>query len=572
MISLKLALTDTKGATLLSHTLFPGASTHPLRLADRVIRAGRIYSMNPERKVYRAIATHNEWIVAVSEDSRGLDGLISADTHVIDVPDLTILPAFEDSHNHFILAAQNSSFVPVDQASNLAEFIDLIRQRAAQTPPGEWIITSNAWHEVSLAEGRLPTAPELDEATSRHPVVVKRGGHVIVANSLALKLGGITHDTPDPQGGTIMRFPDGTPNGVLIEAPAHAPVTNLLPPVTFEQAVEGLRLACQTYNSYGIGAVRDPMVTRDQMNIYQTLWEQGQLTVRSRIMLSPLARTIEERMANIEGFGVRSGFGDDLLKLWGLKFVLDGGAEGGALDQPYLNNPNYRGHLLWDPDDLFTLANFAVRRGWRIGTHAIGDRAVRTLLDVYERVIEENPGLKPGTLVIEHGFLADKEQRARAIRHGIPITVQHSLLYILATVLIDGWGEERTREIMPVRAWLEEGATLAAGTDHPVSSFNPLLSIWGMVTRGTLKAGIQGPEYAIDRYTAVQLYTMAGAQLDGDGHRRGSLQPHRLADLVAFRTNPLTCPIDDLPSLRPVFTMVGGQAVYDPEHIFDQKN
>jgi predicted amidohydrolase YtcJ len=543
------------------------ASATP-RLADQVIRVGAIYSMAEGRKVYRAIAIRDEWIVAVSEDPHGLDGLITAGTHVVDDPGLTVIPAFDDSHNHLIFAAQNMGLVPVEQAHTLVEFIDLIRQRAAQTPPGTWIQTSAAWHEVSLAEGRLPTAPELDKATREHPVVVRRGGHVAVANSLALTLGGITRDTPDPQGGTIMRYPDGTPTGVLIEAPAHAPVTELVPAMTFDQMVEGLRLACREYNSYGIGTVRDPMVMRNQMPVYQTLWEQSELTVRSRLMLSPMAATLEERMAIIEGFGMRSGFGDDLLKFWGLKFVLDGGAEGGALDESYANNPGYRGHLLWKPEDLLTLANFAVRRGWKIGTHAIGDRAVRTLLDVYEQVIKENPGLKPGTLVLEHGFLADVTQRARAIRLGIPVTIQHPLLYTLGSVLLEGWGEERTREIMPVRAWLEEGASLSAGTDHPVSSFNPLLSIWGMVTRGTLKAGIQGPEYAIDQYTAVQLYTVAGARLNDESHRRGTLQPRRLADLVAFRSNPITCPVDDLPLLRPTFTMVGGRVVYDAESMF----
>src|SRR5207244_1258108 len=116
---------------------------------------------------------------------------------------------------------------------------------------------------------------------------------------------------------------------------------------TFEQGVEGLGQACREYNSYGIGAVRDPFVSPDQLLIYQALWERGELTVRSRIMLSPMATTVEERMAHVAGFAGRSGFGDDLLKLWGLKFVLDGGAEAGALDQPYANNPHYRGHLLW---------------------------------------------------------------------------------------------------------------------------------------------------------------------------------------------------------------------------------
>src|SRR5947199_8111108 len=204
--------------------LFPPASPHAPRLADLLIRAAAIYSMAQDRAVYQAIAIRDEWIVAVSQDPHGLDGLIGADTHVLDAPDLTILSAFEDTHNHLIFAAQNMGMVPVDRAHTLAEFIDLIRQRAAQTPPGTWIQTSAAWHEVSLAEGRLPTAPELDEATPEHPVVVRRGGHVAVANSLALTLGGITGDTPDPQGGTSMGLADVTPTGILIEAPAHAPV------------------------------------------------------------------------------------------------------------------------------------------------------------------------------------------------------------------------------------------------------------------------------------------------------------------------------------------------------------
>src|SRR5437588_6158204 len=229
----------------MNQRLFPPISHHPPRLADLLIRADAIYSMAQNRAVYQAIAICDEWIVAVSQDPHGLDGLISAGTHVLDAPDLTILPAFEDTHNHLILAAQNMSLVPVDRAHTLAEFIDLIRQRAAQTPPGSWIQTSAAWHEVNLAEGRLPTAPELDEATRDHPVLVRRGGHVVVANSPALTLGGITRETPDLQGGTIIRFPNGTPTGVLIEAQAYAPVTTLVPPATFEQMVAGLKQACQ---------------------------------------------------------------------------------------------------------------------------------------------------------------------------------------------------------------------------------------------------------------------------------------------------------------------------------------
>ena len=536
-------------------------------LADLVIRTGMIYSMAEDRHCFRALAIRDEWIVATSEDPHGLDGLISAETRVLDDPGLTLLPALEDTHNHFLLAAQNCLLIPVDRAQTLAEFVDLIRQQAAKTPPGQWLRTSDAWHETNLQEGRLPTAPELDTATPDHPVLVRRGGHVVIANSLALQKAGITRSTPDPEGATIVRFPDGTPNGILIEGAAYEPVVKLVPPPTVAQMVEGLKQACQVYHAHGIGTVRDPLVMREQVPIYQTLWERGELTVRSRLLLAPSfgPKTPAEVNAKIDGLAVSSGFGDDQLKIWGLKFGLDGGAEGAALDEPYINNPTFRGHLLWSPEAFFEMVNFAVRQGWRIGTHVVGDRAVRTALDVYEQTIQENPGLPAGTLVLEHAFLADAEQRARAIRLGVWITVQHPLLYTLAPVLLKGWGEKRTREVMPVRAWLDEGATLSAGTDHPVSSYNPMLSIWGMVTRGTQQAGIQGPEYAIDQYTALRLYTAAGAELDGDSQRRGTLQPHRLADIVAYRTDPIICPIEELPSLLPVLTMVGGRVVYDPE-------
>ena len=550
----------------MGQALLPRSSANDTpRLADLVLRAGAIYSMAEHRAVYRAIAIRDEWIVAVSQDPHGLDSLIMDGTQVLDDPHLTVLPAFYDTHNHLREAVSNLMLVPVEQAHTIAEFVELIRQRAASTPAGMWIQTSNAWHENNLAERRLPTLRDLDAATSDHPVLSRRGGHMAIANSRAFQIAGITSDTPNPPGGNIGHFPDGSLNGIL-EGSAQYAVSRAIPPLPIDEQVASIEHACQAYAAVGLGAIRDPIVTKDDLPIYQAAWERGKLSTRCRLMLSIFpAGPVAERIKQVEGFGVRSGFGDDWLRLWGLKFVLDGGPEGGALDAPYVNDPTNTGHLNWEPDDMFAVANAAVKRGWKIGTHAIGDRAVRTLLDVYERVIQANPGLPPGTLVIEHAFLADAAQRARAIRLGVWITVQHPLLYALGKSLVTLWGPERTRQIMPVKAWLGEGAQLSAGTDYPISSFNPLESIWGFVTRATKEVGIQGPEYAIDQYTAAQLYTVGGAQLDGESHRRGTLQPRRLADLVAFHTDPITCPVDDLPALKPVFTVVGGRAVYDPD-------
>ncbi len=558
----------------MSQTVSPREASATIRLADQVIRAGAIYSMAEGRKVYRSIALRNEWIVAVSEDPHGLDGLISAGTHVVDEPGMTIIPAFDDTHNHFINAADDISLVQVDQARSIADVVELIRQQAVQTPAGQWVRTSNAWHESNLAEGRLPTAPELDQASQDHPIWVKRGGHVGVANSLALKLAGITRETQDPPGGIIKRFPDGTPTGELLENPAWSLVEHIIPPQPFELLVQNLHQACLEYNAYGIGTVRDPIVTRDQMLVYQALWERGGMTLRCRPMFLIPRGSNADRIADIMSLGVRSGFGDDLLKIWGLKAVMDGGAAGAALDQPYEDEPNFAGNLFWKTDELVEVANFAVRRGWRIGIHAIGDRAVRTTLDAFEQVVNDNPGLKPGTLVIEHAFLIDAVQRARAIRLGIGITVQQPLLYSLGQQLLTKWGKERTGQLIPIRAWLEEGALVSAGTDSTgtgAPSYDPMLNIWGMVTRRTKHVGIQGPEYAVDQYTAVQLYTAASAQLNWESERRGTVQPRRLADLVAYHTDPITCPVDQLLSLRPVFTMVGGQAVYDPESMLSEQ-
>jgi predicted amidohydrolase YtcJ len=555
----------------MSQSITPREVSTTVRLADEVIRAGAIYSMSAGRNVYRAIALRDEWIVAVSEDPHGLDGLITSGTHVVDEPGITLIPAFFDTHNHFIITARNIGKVPVDQAHSIAELVELIRQQAARTSPGQWIQSVDAWHESNLAEGRLPTALELDQATLDHPVWVKRGGHIGVANSLALKLANITRDTPDPKGATIKRFPDGTPNGILLEAAAWQLVSQLIPPLPTEQLAENLRQACMVYNSLGIGAVRDPIVSRDEFLAYQLLRERGELTVRCQVMFLMPRGPVDSIIADIASLGVRSGFGDDWLRVWGLKTHMDGGAEGAALDQPYIDAPTYSGNLYWKVDDLVEVANYAVRRGWKIGTHAAGDRAVRTLLDAYMRIIAENPGIKQGTLVMEHGMLAYDDQRARAIKLGIPITVEQSVVNALSAEFLARWGEERLRQLVPIRAWLEEGAQISAATDYPAGLYDPMLSIWGMVTRRTRKAGIQGPENAVDQYTAVQLYTSAGAQLIGEGDRRGTLQAGYLGDLTAFRTNPITCQIDELPTLRPIFTMVGGRAVFDPESMLSKR-
>jgi len=533
---------------------------------DLVIRAGRIHALSADQAVYRSIAIRGDTIVVLAPDAGGLNHLAGTGARVIDDDSLTWLPAFYDTHNHLLEATRNARFVPVNRARSIAEMVALIREQAARTPAGRWIQTSNAWHEQKLAEGRLPTAQELDQATRDHPVLVRRGGHMAVLNTRGLDDAGITPSTPDPPGGKLGRRPDGTLDGMLEGGAQYALVH--VPPAPIGEQIAGLEASCRRFTAAGIGTVRDPVVSPDGLRLYQAAAIAGRLDLRVRPLLLVFPDgPVEKRIAGIHGLGTVSGAGDDWVKVWGLKFVLDGGPEGGALEQPYASDPTFTGHLNWDPQDLFEVMNAAVAAGWRVATHAIGDRAVRTVLDVYERVLAANSTLAAGTFVIEHAFLADRVQRARAIRMGVHITVQHALLHALGASLIRLWGPERTRPIMPVKAWLEEGAELSAGTDYPIGFYEPLRTVWGMMTRQTESVGVQGPEYAIDRETAFRLAIVAGAKLSAEDERLGPLRGGRLADLVAFRGDPLTCPVDQLRELEPVLTIVGGRAVFDPEGI-----
>jgi predicted amidohydrolase YtcJ len=533
-------------------------------LADLLVKAGRIYAMDERHSTLRSLAVRDGWIVAASDEPDGLNSLASSDTAVLDDPELTVLPAFFDIHEHLLDSARNLGRVRLEDARSMGELVAMIGERAQRTPEGEWVQTSNGWNESNLAEGRLPTAIELDQATSTHPVLAPRGGHVSITNTLGLEKLGITSATPDPPGGTIGHAADGLPNGQL-EGSAAQMIKGLLPPPSLEESVENLVDACGIYAALGVGSVREALLLADGWEVYQSAWERGRLSIRCLpLLLVDSSWPQEQRLAFVDGLRVRSGFGDDWLRLWGLKFVIDGGVAGAAMEEPFANNPSYSGHLNWDADEMTEVVALALSCNWRVGTHAVGDRAVRTVLDVYERALEQHPGKPPGTLVIEHAFLADEEQRARAIRLGVAITVQHALLYTNGAEILASWGPERASRVMPVRSWLADGAVIAAGTDQ-VRPFNPMLNIWGTVIRGTKDAGIQGPDEAIDTYTAIELYTAAGARLTGEAHRRGQLRPGQLADFVAYRANPMSMPPDELPDLKPVLTCVGGRGPHDPD-------
>jgi predicted amidohydrolase YtcJ len=533
----------------------------PLRL-DYLYKAGAAHSMTGQ--THRSIGVRGAAIVAVSAEPDGLDDLAGSAAVTADARDLTLLPAFADAHEHLMEASRNTLLVPVDRARSVVEFTGLIKQAAAHAAPGKWIVTSMAWHESNLAENRMPTGAELDAAAPGHPVFARRGGHLAVASTLALKAAGIDASSPEPAGGKIDRLPGGEPSG-LLEGGAVYQVGALAPAPSRAELAGALGTGSAAYAALGVGTIREAMVNLDELLAYQDAARSGLLSVRVRPMIRVGNElSAEDALAYVRGLAAWSGLGDDWLRLWGLKMVMDGGVEGGALEQPYANDPANSGHLNWDPAVMTRVCTEAIKRGWKIGTHAAGDRAVRALLDVYEAVVAETGDLPPWTLVIEHALLSDAEQRQRAVRGGFGVTVQHTLLWNMGSEMLVTWGADRTRNVNPLDQWLAAGADLAVGTDI-TRPFNPMTNVWGMATRGTRSAGIQGPEHAIDVPAALRLYTLGTAMLNGEADRLGSITPGKLADLVAYPIDPLAADTDDLADLTPAFTIVGGKVVHDPD-------
>ena len=531
--------------------------------ADLLIRAGGVHTLVPGLPPQRALAVRGDRVVALSADPAGLDAWVSGHTTVHDLPDSTVLPAFDDTHTHLILAGRSAHDVPVHLAHTIEEFLESIRQRAATTPEGQWIRTTTNWQELNLAERRMPTATELDRATDRHPVLVKRGGHNDVVNSFALRLAGITADTPVPAGGVIGRDAEGRLDGRLIDN-AQRLVEQFVPADDPAQSIDGLRLASARYAATGIGTVRDCAVFADDYRALLAAREQRALNTRVRALMATFGMSaveqVEDLLDEIEQWRYSV---DPWLSVWGVKFGLDGGLEAGATEEPYACDHAFSGTLTWDPDVFADAVQAVVRRGWRVGTHAYGDRAVRVLLDAYERVLRNNPGLPPGTLVMEHGALIGPEQRARAVALGIPVTIQQPLLHDTAEVEEGFWGPERVAALFPAREWLDEGALIAAGSDFPVGQFGAMRSVWGMVTRQSV-VGVQGPEHAITYDEAVALHTTAAARLLGEHRLRGTLSPGRFADFTVWDRDPATCPLDELRDLNPTHTFIGGMGVVTP--------
>jgi predicted amidohydrolase YtcJ len=287
-----------------------------------VIKADGIYTMAETREAdarrFKAMAIRDGRIVALALEPDGTDELIGRGTVVVDDPGLTVLPTCDDTHTHLIGAGAEVNDVQVAGARNLCEFLDLIRSRAAATPAGQWILTASNWHELQLAERRMPTRQELDSAAPDNPVLVKRGGHNDLVNTPGLRLAAVTAATPAPEGGVIEHDATGEPTG-RFEDSAIALVEQLLPAPSFDEQIEGLRLASAGYAATGIGALRDAATSAGQASLLRAARDQDALAVRTQTMVlvgfAGPKPVMSEFLDQLQADGTRPGEGDEWLRV-----------------------------------------------------------------------------------------------------------------------------------------------------------------------------------------------------------------------------------------------------------------
>jgi predicted amidohydrolase YtcJ len=341
--------------------------------ADILIRAKKIYTLQPGVSAQRSLAIVGQHIFAISDGLNDLDQLIGPDTRVIDETESTVFPAFDDTHTHLMLAAQMHVDVPVHDAKNLGEILDLIRQRVSKTEPGEWIFTTTNWQELNLPEKRLPTIQELDEISTVHPIVVRRGGHNMLVNSRALAAANIAKDTVPPPGGKIGKDASGEMTG-LIQDSALALIYKLQAPVDAETRIHGLDVASTSYASTGIGCVRDCWVPIEDVPLLKAAYDAGKLQTRFKGLVSAIGLSSVEEIGKLldQMEEYRYLQNHPYFSIWGLKFMLDGGIESSAMEESYGREEDcgcgslneYRGRLLWDAETMVAALDLVVRRGW----------------------------------------------------------------------------------------------------------------------------------------------------------------------------------------------------------------
>ncbi len=530
--------------------------------ADLIVTNGKVYTVDKAHPTAEAVAVIGAHIVAISTSAE-IDAWRGPNTKVIDAHGRLVLPGFNDSHVHFISGGLQLDSVQLNDASSPEEFAKRIGDFAKRVPKGEWI-TGGDWDEEKWNPPHLPTKELVDAATPDTPVFVDRyDGHESLANSVTLKLAGITAKTPDPPGGTIVRDAQGNPTGVLKDA-AQDYVWKVMPPLSHERRLRAAKRALAYAARLGVTSVQDMGPDPEDVEVYSELAEKGELT--SRIYAAPPIASVDTQVK----IGFRRAWGSDYLRLGALKAFADGslGSTTAYFFQPYTDAPNTRG-LLNEGFIPLSKARDRMMKGDAAGlqlcVHAIGDAAISTVLDLFTEV-EKTDGVQDRRWRIEHS------------QHVAPKDFdRYAQLHVIASVqpyhaIDDGrWAErrigpERIKTTYAFKTFMDHGVRLAFGTDWTVAPLNPMLTLYAAVTRATLDGKNPDgwlPEQKLKLADAVEAYTMGSAYAEFQDSVKGSITVGKLADMVIVSDNLFTIDPKNIRDANVDTTIVGGNVVWN---------
>jgi predicted amidohydrolase YtcJ len=529
-------------------------------IPDLVLANGKIHTVDRAVPPAEAVAICGERIAAVgaTDEIRKLAG---PTTRVIDLAGKLVLPGFNDSHVHLVDGAQEIVGVDLRPAKDEREFARRLADYAATLPKGKWIL-GGYWDHESWPSKTLPTRQLVDRAAPNNPVFVQRlDGHMAVANSLAISLAGVTKATQSPEGGAIVRDASGEPAGVFKDN-AMDLVARAIPPPSDDDVRERVKAALKHAASLGVTTIQDMTASATELRAYQSLLAAGELT----------ARIYSIQNHGIEGArqtGVATGFGNDWIRIGGIKLFADGSMGSGtaAFFEPYADDPSTKGLLLQEPAALEKAMFDADAAGFQLVVHAIGDRANAIVLDILEKLARER-GSRDRRPRIEHSQVVRDADKARFKRAGVIASIQPSHCIDDMRWAETRIGKTRSAIAYDFKSFVDAGVHVAFGTDWFVEPLDPMLGLYAAVTRqfpdGTPPNG-WFPEERLDLNQAIEFYTLGSAYAEFAEDRKGSIAAGKLADLVVLSKDLFSIPAREILTTTPVMTIVGGRVVYEKQ-------
>jgi hypothetical protein len=525
--------------------------------ADLIVVNANVITVDRSQPRAEAFAIDNGRFTAVGTNAE-IRRLATPATRVIDLKGMTVTPGFNDVHLHptAVFAEDSPHYVPwlgPDKVKSMDDLIAALKKKADHTPKG-MLVRGTRYDDISL--GRFPNRHDLDKASTDHPISISHAsGHVTSVNSYMLTASGITKDTKDPPGGSFDRDPDGTPHGVIREGASRLLKRASAPNLPLDEEIAGLVRCFREYAARGLTSVGIAGGSPESLRQMQSARVAGN-PVRVGFMFS------ETHFPAVAALGLKSGFGDDLLRLTSIK-VFHGNSLSGRtawLSEPYSDRPGYYGiQPARSQDDLDKAFQQMHDAGWQIATHSNGDREIDMVLTAIERAQAKNP--RPDARHrIEHASVMNQSLLERAKKAGV-ILVFHSYMWEHGEKL-EAFGEKRLAMMHPYRTALDMGIHVAGHSDSTVSAADPLLRIQDMVTRRGSNGKLYGANQRVTVDEAIKVWTLDGAYATFEEKIKGTITPGKLADFVVLQTDPHEVAPDKIKDIGVEATYVGGQMVY----------